>query len=200
VSKKLTMTHAAIVDEASAGEDERTLITRAQRGDRRAARALYDAHVRRVHRIAFRLCGDDEMARDFTQDTFVRVFQKLDSFRGDSAFTTWLHRIAVTVTLNGMRRERRFQRRADDLDVAAELPAPLPNGSGIEPDLRARLASAIDALPESCRVSVVMHDLEGYTHVQIAAMLGIAEGTSKARLFDARNRLRKALSSFAEEK
>jgi RNA polymerase sigma-70 factor (ECF subfamily) len=163
-----------------------------------AARALYDAHARRVHRLVFRLCGDDEMARDFTQDVFVRVFQKLDTFRGEAAFSTWVHRIAVTVTLNGLRKERRLRRHSDDLDVASELPAPAPNG--IEPDLRARLASAIEALPESCRVSVVLHDIEGYTHMEIAAMLGIAEGTSKARLFDARNRLRKALSGFMEER
>jgi RNA polymerase sigma-70 factor (ECF subfamily) len=192
------MTHAAVVDDASTGDNERLLIARAQRGDRGAARTLYDTHARRVHRVVFRLCGDEEMARDFTQDTFVRVFQKLDTFRGEAAFATWVHRIAVTVTLNGMRRERRLRRNADDLDVAADLPAAAPNE--IEPDLRARLASAIEALPESCRVSVVLHDLEGYTHAEIGAMLGIAEGTSKARLFDARTRLRKALSRFFEER
>lgn len=197
------MTHAALVNEASPApprEDERLLIDRAQRGDRAAARALYDAHVRRVHRLAYRLCGDEETARDFTQDTFVRVFQKLDTFRGESAFSTWVHRIAVTVTLNGIRKERRLKRYSDDLDSVAELPAAAPRGSSIEPDLRARLASAIEALPESCRVSVQLHDLEGYTHGEIAAMLGIAEGTSKARLFDARNRLRKALSQFMKER
>jgi RNA polymerase sigma-70 factor (ECF subfamily) len=194
------MTHAAVVEEASARVDERLLIARAQRGDREAARVLYDAHARRVHRLVFRLCGDEETARDFTQDTFVRVFQKLDTFRGEAAFSTWVHRIAVTVTLNGMRKERRLTRYSDDLDVASELPSPSPPNDRIEPDLRARLKSAIEALPESCRVSVTLHDLEGYTHMEIAAMLGIAEGTSKARLFDARNRLRKALSSFIEER
>lgn len=197
VSQYVTMTHAAVVDEGQPG-DERLLIARAREGDRSAARSLYDAHARRVHRLAYRLCGDEEMARDFTQDTFVRVFQKLDTFRGEAAFSTWIHRIAVTVTLNGMRKERRLKRHHDDLDLAAELPAPAPNG--IEPDLRARLASAIEALPKSCRVSVQLHDIEGYTHMEIAAMLGIAEGTSKARLFDARNRLRKALSSFIQER
>jgi RNA polymerase sigma-70 factor (ECF subfamily) len=197
------MTHAALVNEASPApprEDERLLVDRAQRGDRGAARALYDAHVRRVHRLVYRLCGDEETARDFTQDTFVRVFQKLDTFRGESAFSTWVHRIAVTVTLNGMRKERRLRRYSDDLDSVAELPASPPRGSTIEPDLRASLASAIEALPESCRVSVQLHDIEGYTHGEIAAMLGIAEGTSKARLFDARNRLRKALSQFMKER
>jgi RNA polymerase sigma-70 factor (ECF subfamily) len=192
------MTHAAIATEASIGDDERLLIAKVQQGDRGAARTLYDAHARRIHRLVFRLCGDEEMARDYTQDTFVRVFQKLSTFRGESAFATWVYRIAVTVTLNGMRKERRLRRYSDDLDVAAELPA--APSSTIEPDLRARLASAIEALPESCRVSVILHDIEGYTHLEIAGMLGIAEGTSKARLFDARNRLRKALSQFTKER
>ena len=190
------MTHAALVLEASTGYDERLLISRACQGDRQAAKALYDAHARRVHRLVFRICGDEEMARDLTQDTFVRVFQKLSTFRGDAAFATWVHRIAVSVALNAIRKEQRHKRTSEDMDVANELPAP-PNA--VEPDLRARLASAIAALPESCRVSVILHDVEGYTHAEIGQMLGIAEGTSKARLFDARTRLRKALSMFVKE-
>ncbi|NUQ12208.1 MAG: sigma-70 family RNA polymerase sigma factor [Gemmatimonadaceae bacterium] len=184
------MTHAALATEASTVPDERFLVARAQRGDRDAARSLYDAHVRRVHRLVFRLCGDEEMARDLVQDTFIRVFDRLSSFRGESAFATWVHRIAVTVTLNGLRKERRFRRGADDLDVASELPAP---SDTVDPDLRARLRAAIEDLPPGSRASVILHDIEGYTHAEIGEMLGIAEGTSKARLFDARNRLRKAL-------
>jgi RNA polymerase sigma-70 factor (ECF subfamily) len=190
------MTHAAVLREASTESDERFLVARAQQGDREAARHLYDAHARRVHRLCYRLCGDEEMARDYTQDTFVRVFQRLSTFRGESAFGTWVHRIAVTVTLNGIRKERRLKRTSDDLDVAADLPA---KSNDVEPDLRAKLAAAIEALPESCKVSVILHDIEGYTHAEIGTMLGIAEGTSKARLFDARSRLRKALSQFAKE-
>lgn len=188
------MTHAALAAEASTVPDERFLIARAQQGDRDAARSLYDAHSRRVHRLVFRLCGDEEMARDLTQDTFIRVFDKLSSFRGESAFATWVHRIAVTVTLNGLRKERRLKRGADDLDVANDLPAPSNNA---DPDLRARLRAAIEALPPGSRASVILHDIEGYTHAEIGEMLGIAEGTSKARLFDARSRLRKALAAYA---
>jgi RNA polymerase sigma-70 factor (ECF subfamily) len=189
------MTHAALAAEASTVPDERFLISRAQRGDRDAARSLYDAHSRRVHRLVFRLCGgDEEMARDMVQDTFIRVFDKLSSFRGESAFATWVHRIAVTVTLNGLRKERRLKRGADDLDVANDLPAP---SSNVDPDLRDRLRAAIEALPPGSRASVILHDIEGYTHAEIGAMLGIAEGTSKARLFDARSRLRKALAAYA---
>jgi len=190
------MTHAALAAEASTVPDERFLIARAQQGDRDAARGLYDAHSRRVHRLVFRLCGgDEEMARDFTQDTFIRVFDKLSSFRGESAFATWVHRIAVTVTLNGLRKEKRLKRGADDLDVANDLPAPSIN---VDPDLRAKLRAAIEALPPGSRASVILHDIEGYTHAEIGEMLGIAEGTSKARLFDARSRLRKALAAYAK--
>ena len=190
------MTHVALAAEASTVPDERFLIARAQQGDRDAARGLYDAHSRRVHRVVFRLCGgDEEMARDFTQDTFIRVFDKLSSFRGESAFATWVHRIAVTVTLNGLRKEKRLKRGADDLDVANDLPAPSIN---VDPDLRAKLRAAIEALPPGSRASVILHDIEGYTHAEIGEMLGIAEGTSKARLFDARSRLRKALAAYAK--
>ena len=189
------MTHAALAAEAPTVPDERFLIARAQQGDRDAARSLYDAHSRRVHRLVFRLCGgDEEMARDLTQDTFIRVFDKLSSFRGESAFATWVHRIAVTVALNGLRKERRLKRGADDLDVANDLPAPSNN---VDPDLRAKLRSAIESLPAGHRASVILHDIEGYTHSEIGEMLGIAEGTSKARLFDARNRLKKLLAAFA---
>jgi len=190
------MTHVALAAEASTVPDERFLIARAQQGDRDAARGLYDAHSRRVHRLVFRLCGgDEEMARDFTQDTFIRVFDKLSTFRGESAFATWVHRIAVTVTLNGLRKEKRLKRGADDLDVANDLPAPSIN---VDPDLRAKLRAAIEALPPGSRASVILHDIEGYTHAEIGEMLGIAEGTSKARLFDARSRLRKALAAYAK--
>ena len=190
------MTHVALAAEASTVPDERFLIARAQQGDRVAARSLYDAHSRRVHRVVFRLCGgDEEMARDFTQDTFIRVFDKLSTFRGESAFATWVHRIAVTVTLNGLRKEKRLKRGADDLDVANDLPAPSVN---VDPDLRAKLRAAIEALPPGSRASVILHDIEGYTHAEIGEMLGIAEGTSKARLFDARSRLRKALAAYAK--
>ncbi len=194
------MTQPALVSEVPVvpSPDEKILIARARLGDRDAARSLYDAHVRRIHCLIFRLCGDEELARDLTQDTFIRVFRKLSTFRGDSAFSTWVHRVALTVTLNGLRRERGHRRAGDTLDVALDLPAP-PDRS-IDPDLRESLHRAIAALPPGCRASVILHDLEGYTHAEIGAMLGIAEGTSKARLFDARNRLREALSAFAGEK
>lgn len=85
------------------GTDEQSLITRVLDGDREAARALYEAHVHRVHRLVFRLCGDEELTHDLTQDVFIRAFDQLPRFRGEAALSTWLHRIAVSVTLNAMR-------------------------------------------------------------------------------------------------
>lgn len=176
---------------------EHQCIEDARAGDARAFRSLYEAHVDRVYRLAYRMCGDDDMARDMTQETFIRVHQRLDQFRGDSAFSTWLHSIAVSVTLNGLRKVKRTRSREHDLDDVAPLAAP-PTPRA-EPDLRDRLKAAIEALPDIYRAVFVMHDLEGYNHREIASALDVAEGTSKARLSRARSRLREALDDFAPE-
>jgi RNA polymerase sigma-70 factor (ECF subfamily) len=177
--------------------DERTLIAEAAAGDRSAARALYDAHVERVHRIAYRLCGDADLAEDLTQDVFVQLFRRLDQFRGESSFGTWVHRVALTVSLNAMRKVKRFRTRETGIDEA--LHHEQANGE-IEPDFRERLNAAIDALPDGIRAALVMHTIEGYSHAEIGEALGIAEGTSKARVFDARARLKKTLAPFLNER
>lgn len=179
-------------------EDERSLIARAAAGDRVATRVLYDTHVLRVHRLAFRLCGDPDLAADLTQDVFVQLFRQLGTFRGESSFTTWLHRVTVTTALNSMRKVKRFREHEADLEEAREFT--VNGGEGdVDPDVRDALAVAIDALPESLRVALVMHAIEGYTHIEIGAALGIAEGTSKKRVFDARARLRTVLAIHREE-
>lgn len=170
------------------------MIARATVGDSLAQRALYEAHVDRVYRLAFRLAGDDDLARDFTQETFIRAFGRLGEFRRDSALSTWLHAIGVSVALNGLRKVKRFRSR----EVALEGADSLGNGERIaDPDLKDRLARAIDALPEGYRTVFVMHDVEGYTHEEIGRALGIQSGTSKAQLFRARGKLREALADFA---
>ncbi len=175
---------------------ERTLIRRVLDGDRLAARELYDAHVDRVFRLAFRLTGDEDRAHELTQETFIRAFDQLRRFRGDSALATWLYRITVTVSSN-LRRKHQRRDRETDLDAVADLgaePDPRP-----DPDLRDRMRAAIDRLPEIYRTTFVMHDVEGYTHPEIARVLGVAEGTSKSRLFIARGMLRQALAPFMKE-
>jgi len=176
--------------------DESDLIARARAGEPAAERALYDAHVDRVYRLAYRLAGDDDLARDFTQETFIRAFQRLDTFRGDSRLATWLHAITTTVTLNGLRKLKRFRTRETALEAANGVAS---SRRMAEPDLKTRLRDAIDALPEKYRVVVVMHDVEGYTHEEIATALDVEVGTSKAQLSRARAKLRAALADFAGE-
>ncbi len=175
------------------------LIARVVTGDRLAARALYDAHVGRVYRLAHRLTGDGQLAHEVTQDTFVKAMSRLDTFRGEAAFTTWLHRITVTVALNTVRRVKRIRGRETSIDEASLTGAHAhafvadDAPSRVDPMLRDRLHRAIDALPEIYRTTLVMHELEGYTHVEIADALGIAVGTCKSRLSVARAQLRDAL-------
>ena len=176
--------------------EERELISRVLAGDPSAERALYDAHVDRVFRLVYRMAGDMDKAQDYTQETFIRAFSGLQSFRGDAALSTWLGSIAISVTLNGLRKVRRRNERELGLDEV------VPVGHMVreaEPDLKARLTQAIDDLPEGYRAVFVMHDVEGYTHEEIATSLGVHPGTSKAQLFRARARLREALADFAKD-
>jgi len=177
--------------------DEPELIQRVLAGDRHAARALYDAQAPRVYRLVHRLCGDEDIAQDLTQDTFIKAFAQLGNFRGESALSTWLHRIAVTVTMNGMRKVKRFRERETDIDL--ELAMPAGAGDGDHVDVRTRVAAAIDALPEIYRTTLIMHDIEGYTHMEIAETLGVAEGTCKSRLSHARAQLRRVLAPLVQE-
>jgi RNA polymerase sigma-70 factor (ECF subfamily) len=174
--------------------NDRHLVQQCLAGEPLAERALYDAHVERIYRLMHRMAGDADLAADFTQDVFIRAFERLDQFRGDSSLATWLHTIAVSVALNGMRKVKRIRSRTDNIDDTADLAA---RPVGFTGDLKIRLHSAIDALSEKLRPVFVMHDVEGYTHEEIAGTLGIPVGTSKARLFDARAKLRLALAAFA---
>jgi RNA polymerase sigma-70 factor, ECF subfamily len=181
----------------SARVTDRELIRSVLAGDARAERALYDAHVDRVFRLCFRLAnGDSDRAQDFTQETFVRAFDRLAEFRGDAALSTWLHSIAVSVSLNGMRKVRRWNERETALEDAPEIQAVERNA---EPDLKAKLKTAVADLPEHYRVVFVMYDMEGYTHEEIGAALEMPAGTSKARLSRARAKLRESLAEFAGE-
>ena len=176
--------------------DETQLVAAVLAGEARAERELYDRHVDRVYRLAFRMAGDETLATDFTQDTFVRAFERLGDFRGDSSLATWLHAIASSVILNGLKKVKRIRSReqADD-----ELPEVAVTRREAEPDLKLKLARAIDRLPNGYRMVFVMHDVEGYTHEEIGSALGIQPGTSKAQLFRARAKLRSELAEFAGE-
>jgi RNA polymerase sigma-70 factor (ECF subfamily) len=176
--------------------DEAELIDRVLAGDAAAERALYDAHVHRIYQLAFRFTGDDDMARDLTQETFIRAFDRIATFRRQSSLSTWLHTIGVSVALNRVRSNKRSQGRELSLDDVAE---PAGQTRSSEPDLKERMAVAIDRLPRGYRTVFVMHDVQGYTHEEIGTVLGIDAGTSKAQLSRARAKLRSALADFAGE-
>jgi RNA polymerase sigma-70 factor, ECF subfamily len=175
---------------------EKSLIERVIRGEEEAARELYEAHAERIHRLVIGLTAHEDMARECTQLAFVRAFAKLHTFRGEAAFSTWLHRIAMNVTLTYMRRVRRERAVVSGLEGLAEIPASSVAG---DPMLRDRLKVALAALPDGFRIVVVMHDIEGRTHEEIGQALEIAVGTSKARLSRARARLRTLLAGCALE-
>jgi RNA polymerase sigma-70 factor (ECF subfamily) len=174
--------------------NETQLIAQVIAGDRLAGRALYDMHASRVYSLAYRLSGDAEKAREFTQDTFIRAFSRLSQFRGDAAFSTWLHRIVVTIVSNARRSEIRFAREvaleeAHSIEVAARE---------ADPDLKECIARAVERLSDAYRTTLIMHDIEGYTHAEIAGILGVPEGTCKSRLSAARAQLREELAAFKE--
>jgi RNA polymerase sigma-70 factor, ECF subfamily len=170
--------------------NETDCIRRAQQGDGAAIRELYHRYAPRVFAVVRRLAGDDALAEDWAQEAWVRVFRALPAFRGDSRFSTWLHRIAVNSALHGRRgRERRSGRET-------ELKADVLHAT--RPDqtvLRLSLQRALDELPPGMRQIVVLHDVEGYTHEEIGDLLGVSPGTSKSQLFKARARLRNTLRS-----
>lgn len=175
--------------------NEVELIEQARNGDESAFRRLYDDHVDRVFRLCFRMAGQEDLARDFTQEAFIRAYEKLGQFRGDAAFGTWLHSIATSVSLNGLRKLKR-QGREQPMETASFVPE---NGRPPDPYVRERLHRAVNGLPEIYRSVFVLYDVEGFSHQEIAEMLDVAEGTSKARLSRARSRLRDALGDIAQE-
>lgn len=167
------------------------LVQRAQAGDTSAFEALYRAHVGRVYAVCLRMTADETRAVDLTQDTFVRAWQRLGSFRGESAFSSWLHRVAVNVVLVALRSERRRTARVQTTDDLDAFDAP---GCNPTPGTAMDLEQAIAALPPQARTVLVLHDVEGYRHHEIADMMDIATGTSKAHLHRARRLLKRFLN------
>lgn len=162
----------------------------AARGDAQAFRRLYDENVDRVHALARRMVGFDQ-ADELTQDVFVRAWQKLHTFRGESRFSTWLHRLAVNLILSRRASMATQRQRFIGDDVALEQAESRPDGREHAKDLE----GAISRLPEGARAIFVLHDIEGYRHEEIAGLLGVTTGTTKAQLHRARMLLRGHLDS-----
>lgn len=170
--------------ETDTAADERAWIRRAQRSDARAFEALYRLHVDKVYGLCLRMTGNVSEAEDCTQEAFIQAWNKLDKFRGDSAFATWLHRIAVNAVLGRIRKSKRER---DRIQAVADV-QPARVSTGDDGELR-DLAEAVDRLPERARHVFVLNAVYGYSHDEAAGMLGIAAGTSKAQLHRARRLL-----------
>ena len=182
--------HAAIADEivspSTAMSEE--LVARARAGDPAAFENLYRAHVDRIYALCLRMIGESGRAEEAVQDVFVLAWRKLGTFRGESAFSTWLHRLAVNVVLGEWRSSGRRETREQ---IAVEgTPRQAPPSTPLAIDLE----RAIAELPDGARQVFVLYAIEGYGHREIAQMAGIAEGTSKAQLHYARERLKRRLA------
>lgn len=171
---------------------EAQLIRKACLGDAGAVRSLYERYSPRVYAVVRRIAGDDDLAQDYAQEAWIRAVRALPTFRGDSRFSTWLHRIAVNSALQAVRKaETRTKRQA-----------PMPESIPVAPRigdvlLGDRLERALDTLPNGMRQVLILHDVEGYTHDEIGEVLGVTSGTSKSQLFKARAKMRNLLSSLA---
>ena len=167
------------------------ILVRARAGDEAAFDRLYEQHVGRVYALCLRLAGSAVEAESLTQDVFVSAWRGLPSFRGESALGSWLHRLAINAVLDRRRGDRRREARIQ----LAEDPSELPGACTAPPAVETRidLERAVASLPEGARTVLVLHDIEGYTHEEIAEICGIAVGTTKAQLHRARCLLRERL-------
>jgi len=179
-----------VIASHDAAANEQAWIRRAQREDARAFEALYRLHVDKVYGLCLRMTGNVSEAEDCTQEAFILAWNKLTKFRGDSAFSTWLHRIAVNAVLGRIRKSKREH---DRIQAVADTEQARVD-TGDTGELR-DLAEAIDRLPEGARHVFVLHAVYGYSHDETAAMLDIAAGTSKAQM----HRARKLLAQQLEE-
>src|SRR6202166_1253371 len=185
---------------------EAEIIVRAQNGDHAMFEQLYRLHSRRVYAVCLRMLGDPSEAEDLTQEAFMLLFRKIHTFRGESAFSTWLHRLVVNLVLMHLRKK--------SLPTVSMEAAPGPNGETAASNVdiaasdlflegsidRINLSRCIAQLPVGSRAIFVLHDIQGYKHYEIAQMLGRSEGVSKSQLHRARKRLRELLHEIEREK
>ncbi len=184
---------AMVMTEAvSSRKPEADTVERAVRGDVQAFEELYRSNSGRIYALCLRMSGDPTVAEDLVQESFIRAWEKLGTFRGSSAFSTWLHRVTVNVVLGD---RRRMSRREGRVSMVGDDAARESAGRATSPSDALDLEKAIAGLPGGARTVFVLHDVEGWLHAEIADLTGIAVGTSKAQLHRARKLLRKALRS-----
>lgn len=177
--------------------DDSELVLRCQNGERQAQYELYQRYKDWVFNIAYRMSNNRQDAEDITQKVFVRVFGKIESFRGDSAFSSWLYRLAANVCINHFRKEKRrkqsFSNQIEDYEKMNSNPVKEETQKA---NIRPYLEKAIRALPEGYRMIFILYDMQGYSHKEIGAMLNISEGTSKSQLHKARKELKQSLEPY----
>jgi RNA polymerase sigma-70 factor (ECF subfamily) len=179
-------------DKADLSATEKRWVDKARAGDRLAFEKLYRGHCDRIYALCWRMCGGDRaLAEDMVQEAFVRAWNKLELFKGDSKFGTWLHRLTVNVVLSDRRiRVKRLKREQEFSDDIERVQVGERN---VFAGLRKDLEAAIAGLPERARTVLILYDVEGYQHQEIADMTGMAVGSSKAQLHRARKMVREVL-------
>jgi RNA polymerase sigma factor (sigma-70 family) len=185
-------------DKPELSATETRQVEKAVAGDRHAFEQLYHSHCDRIYALCWRMCGGDKsVAEDMLQDAFIRAWNKLHLFKGDSKFGTWLHRLTVNVILSDKRiRVRRLQR---EQQLGEGIERTMVGERDVSAGLRKDLEAAIAGLPERARTVLVLYDIEGYRHAEISEMTGMAIGSSKAQLHRARKLVRKALTEEREQ-
>jgi RNA polymerase sigma-70 factor (ECF subfamily) len=178
-------------------EAETQILDRARRGEEEAFAVLFDRHKRRVYSLCLRMTGDTAEAEDLTQEAFLQLFRKISTFRGESAFSTWLHRLVVNVVLMRLRKKGIQKVSLDEVDNSQEEPVKREYGEDDRRLLgsidRIALNNAIEQLPPGYKAIFVLHDVEGYEHNEIARIMNCSVGNSKSQLHKARLKLREAL-------
>ena len=166
-------------------QSESALISKAKKGDKQAFRSLYDEHIGRVYALCYRLTGEKGLAEDASQEVFIQLWKKLGNFDGQSQFSTWLHSVTANITISYMRKQKGWVQRMLNLESSGinEMPAE-ENCTNVD------LEALVIRLPERARMVFVLHALEGYRHEDIANMLNMAVGSSKAQFFRAKHLLR----------
>ena len=183
---------------------EAEAIERAKQGDAAAFEALYNLHKRRVYSLCLRMTANTAAAEDLTQEAFLQLFRKIGTFRGESAFSTWLHRMAVNVVLMQLRKKGLPVVPLEE-NIETEEESPRKELGGDDPRLagsidRMQLQRSIESLPPGYRMIFLLHDVEGYEHNEIAEMVGCSIGNSKSQLHKARMKLREILKTSRAEK
>ena len=166
-------------------KSENELISKAKKGDKQAFRSLYDEHIGRVYALCYRLTGEKGMAEDASQEVFIQLWKKLGNFDGQSQFSTWLHSVTANITISYMRKQKGWVQRMVNLENSGinEMPAE-ENSTDVD------LEALVIRLPERARMVFVLHAIEGYRHEDIASMLNMAVGSSKAQFFRAKQLLK----------